>query len=122
MKHILTVLTLSLIPSAAPAWIAQNDLVVRETPGGFTVPFRGLSAARDFWCAAGDYVIRELQLPPATTIYRTSSPPRRAGNGISFSLSAENAKRPGLILLSGRRGVSASFAREMCNEIPEELE
>lgn len=121
MKRTFVVLALALAPGAAPAWIAENGLVVEQGPGGgFTVPYRGLSGARDFWCAAGDYVIRELDLPPETLIFRTSSPPRRGGDGISFSLSSENAKKPGLLLWSGRRGISASLAREFCNEIPVE--
>lgn len=111
-----------LVPTAAPAWLAENGLVVRESPGGFEVPYRGLSGAADFWCAAGDYVVRELGLPPDTRIFRTSSPPRRAGEGIRFSLSAEGAKRPGLVLLSRRRGVSAAHARALCRRIELENE
>lgn len=118
MKTLCAALILLGLPTSAPAWMAQNDLIVEPSPGGFTVPYRGLSGARDFWCAAGDYVIRELDLSPDTLIFRTSSPPRRSGQGISFSLSPESAKKPGLFLLSGRRGVSASLAREFCRDLP----
>ena len=118
MRRLSLVLVLMALPTAAPAWLAQNGLVVEPGAGGFTVPYRGLSGARDFWCAAGDYVVRELGLPPDTKIFRTSSPPRRSGQGISFSLSPENAKKPGILLLSGGRGVSAALAREFCNELP----
>lgn len=117
MTRLAAALILAVWPTLAPAWIAQNGLIVEDTAGGFNVPYRGLSGARDFWCAAGDCVIRELKLPPDTMIYRTSSPPRRSGDGIRFSLSAEGAKKPGLFLLSGRRGVSASLAREFCRDI-----
>lgn len=120
MKTLVTALTLLTLPATANAWIAQNGLIVEKSPGGFTVPYRGLSGARDFWCAAGDYVLRELNLTPDTLIFRTSSPPRRSGQGISFSLSPEGARKPGLLLWSGQRGVSASLAREFCNDLPHE--
>lgn len=115
MRTFLPALCLSLLPTVAPAWIADNGLVVEKSAGGFTVPYRGLSGPRDFWCAAGDYVVEALGLPPDTKIYRTSSPPRRSGQGISFSLSPENAKKPGIVLFSGERGVSAAHARAFCN-------
>ncbi len=115
MRTVIAALCISVMPTVAPAWIAENGLVVERSAGGFTVPYRGLSGARDFWCAAGDYVVRSLGLPPDTKIYRTSSPPRRSGQGISFSLSPENAKRPGIILFSGERGVTAAHARGFCN-------
>ncbi|NNE87094.1 MAG: hypothetical protein HKN27_03380 [Silicimonas sp.] len=114
MKYALTIALLMATP--ASAFLSQNDLIVRSTGGDtFEVPYRGLSGASDFWCAAGDYVIRELNLPVTTKIYRTSSPPRRAGKGVTFSLSSENAKRTGLFILGNPRGVSASFARSLCN-------
>ena len=106
---------LLMLPTTASAWIANNGLVVEPSPGGFTVPYRGLSGAREFWCAAGDYVVEKLGLPPDTVIYRTSSPPRRSGQGISFSLSPEGAKRPGIFLLSGGPGVTAGHARHLCD-------
>lgn len=111
----------ALVLAAAPAqaFIARNGLVVESAPGGaFEVLYRGLSGASDFWCAAGDYVIRELRLSPDTRIYRLSSPPRRSGQGITFSLSSEGAKRTGLALLSGGRSISAAHARQLC-QIPE---
>lgn len=115
MRHAFFALSLALLPTAAPAWIAQNGLVVEPTGGSdFSVPYRGKSGVRDFWCAAGDYVIRELGQPPGTRIYRTSSPPRRSGQGIRFSLSSEGAKRPGLFLFSGGRSVSAGHAQGFC--------
>ncbi|MEM9425552.1 MAG: hypothetical protein AAGA06_02520 [Pseudomonadota bacterium] len=122
MRKLLLILSLISAPTMAPAWLAPNGLVVEPRSDGFHIPYRGLSGARDFWCAAGEYVLRELRLPRDTVIYRTSSPPRRSGQGISFSLSPEGAKKPGLILLSRQRGVSASLAREFCNDLPIELE
>lgn len=117
MKHALLALAIALVPAAAPAWIAQNDLIVEPTGASdFTIPYRGKSEAREFWCAAGDYVIRELGMRPGTRIYRTSSPPRRSGQGISFSLSSEGAKKPGIVLLSDGPGLSAGFAQSLCRE------
>ncbi|MEO9825678.1 MAG: hypothetical protein ABJF50_14780 [Paracoccaceae bacterium] len=114
MKHIL-VLAL-LVATPASAFVAKNGSVVRSTGGSsFEVPYRGHSGARQFWCAAGEYVVRELGQPVTTKIYRTSSPPRRAGNGISFSLSPEGAKRTGLLVLGNPKGISASFARSLCD-------
>lgn len=97
------------------SFMAQNKLLVVPTgPTEFTVPFRGLSGDTDFWCAAGDYAIRGLGVPPATPIYRLSPPPRAGGDGIDFSLSSEGAQDPGLAILSRDLGVSASFARNFC--------
>ena len=73
----------------AQAFMATNDLIVEPaSDGSFHVPYRGLNGASDFWCAAGDYVIRSLHMSPDTRIFRLSSPPRRAGQGITFSLSS----------------------------------
>ncbi|MCG6885543.1 MAG: hypothetical protein LJE62_17480 [Silicimonas sp.] len=115
MKRLIAIALLATLPTAAPGWIADNGLVVHPVPGGFEVPYRGLSGARDFWCAAGDFVVDELDLPPDTLIFRTSSPPRRSGQGMTFSLSPEAAKKPGILLLSGKRGVSAALARGLCH-------
>lgn len=120
MRRLACACLIAIAPTAAPAWLAQNGLIVESAPGGFEVPYRGLSGARDFWCAAGDYVVRELHLPPDTLIFRTSSPPRRSGQGIRFSLSPEGAKKPGIFLLSGRRGISAGMARDFCQKIDRE--
>ena len=115
MRLILTTIAAVFLAQPSLAFVSQNGLVVE--PRGesrFDIPYRGLSGDSDFWCAAGDYVLRELNLAPSTRIYRLNSPPRRAGQGISFSLSPEGAKRPGFFILSRDRGVSAAFARSFC--------
>lgn len=115
MRFVLTASVLIALAAPAQAFIAKNSLVVSPSgDGSFTVPYRGLSGASDFWCAAGDYVVRGLNMPSDTRIYRLSSPPRRAGQGITFSLSPEGAKRTGLALLGGGRSVSAAHARQLC--------
>lgn len=106
------------LAAALPAqgFIARNGLVVEPRPdGNFDVPYRGLSGASDFWCAAGDYVVRDLNLSPETRIFRLSSPPRRSGQGVTFSLSSEGAAKTGLVLLGGGRSISASHARALCD-------
>ena len=113
------VLTFSIfgLSTTAQAFIASNGLLVEDAAGGdFRVPYRGLSAASDFWCAAGDYVVRDLGLPPDTRVFRTSSPPRRGGDGMTFSLSPSNAKKSGLGLFSNSRGLTAAHARQLCND------
>ncbi|MDA9865108.1 hypothetical protein N9C96_00350 [bacterium] len=99
----------------ASAWIAKNDLIVKSTgENSFEVAYRGRVGASDFWCAAGDYVYRSLNLASNTRIYRTSAPPRRAGQGITFSLAPVGATRTGLIQFGNQRGVSVSHARTLC--------
>ncbi len=117
MRHLAIAFMVAVLPGTSFAWVAGNGLIVVERRDGFEVPYRGLSGAPDFWCAAGDYVVRKLGRAPGTKIYRTSSPPRRSGQGILFSLSPEGAKKPGLIVFSGSRGISAGHARELCNEL-----
>ena len=115
MRLILSAVFAIAIANPASAFVASNGLVVEpEGESTFTVPFRGLSGDSDFWCAAGEYVIRDLGLSSSTRIYRLNSPPRRAGQGITFSLSSEGAKRPGWFVLSRDLGLRASFARSFC--------
>ena len=110
-------LALSAMPGTAFAWIASNGLIVKPTgEASFEVPYRGESGQSEFWCAAGDYVRRALHLPGNTRIYRTSSVPRRAGHGISFSLSSEGAQPSGLAVFGGGRGITATHARSLCVE------
>jgi len=80
------------------------------------VPWRGLSGPADFWCAAGDYAIRVLHLAPTDRIYRASEPPRRAGEGVVFSVRPEDsAGSTGLLLLWGKGGgLSVGSAQALC--------
>ncbi len=80
------------------------------------MPWRGRSAPTDFWCAAGDYAIRRLHLAPTAMIWRASEPPRRAGEGIDFTLRPEAAaSSSGLITLGGEdAGLSAGAAQALC--------
>ncbi len=111
-------LVLALLPAApASAFLAQNGLVVEPAGAGdFYVPYRGSVRLTDFWCAAGDYGVRVLHLPPGQLIYRASEPPRRSGEGIRFTLRpGAAASSSGLVQLGGHRaGLTARAAQAHC--------
>ena len=105
------------LAAPASAFTAQNGLIVQpDGPAAFTVPWRGKSGPADFWCAAGDFAVRKLHLSPAALIYRASEPPRRSGEGIRFTLHAEDAASgTGLAVLGARgAGLSAGHAQSFC--------
>ncbi|TDL84204.1 hypothetical protein E2L08_01695 [Palleronia sediminis] len=107
----------ALISTALPAqaWTARNGMAVEPlSPSSFSVAWTGRAGARNFWCAAGDYVTRNLTLPPATKIYRYSPPIRQSGEGIVFGLDPARATATGLIRLQGGLGVTAAHARLLC--------
>jgi hypothetical protein len=115
MRPALAALAVLALAVPADAYVAENRLVVEPTgPSSFTVPYRGLAGASDFWCAAGDYVIASLGLPPTTRIWRTSAPPRRSGQGISFALTPEGAAETGLAILGGN-SLTAAHAEALCH-------
>ena len=108
-------IVLTSIPGTASAWIADNGLIVQATGDTtFEVPYRGLSGPQDFWCAAGNYVRDELGMSGNTRVYRTTSVPRRSGQGMSFSLSPDGAQPSGLAVLGRHRGISAAHAHALC--------
>src|SRR5690606_39144387 len=110
------VLAATLAAPADAAFIAENMKPVTPTgPGRFEVASHGDSVVKEFWCAAGDYVLRGLGQPPATRIWRVSAPPQRGNAGIEFSLSPEGAQPPGIAILGGD-GVSltAAHAHQLC--------
>ena len=115
MKHLMILALLAATPAAA--FQSQNNMhVTPDGPSGFEVSYRGGRAGvSDFWCAAGDYVVRGLNRPGDTKIYRTTSVPRRAGEDMRFSLSPEGAKPTGILTLIGQtNNVTAARARFMC--------
>ncbi len=121
--------TAILLSLAAPAfaipadWFrAVNGMWVQpETPRKFYVPWNGEPGPNVFFCAAGDYVIRRLGMSQGTRIFRLSEPPRRAGEGIWFTLDAEGAaSRTGVtsLLTSGpENSLSAVAAKSFCDPI-----
>ena len=96
---------------------AQNELRIEPTAEGFAVNWHGGRAgATDFWCAAGDYAVRGLNLAPATIIYRTSEPPRRSGQPMHFSLNpARAASSSGVAVLGADdAGFTVGAAQAFC--------
>jgi hypothetical protein len=119
---LIALLTGTTLAAPATAFQADNGLLVQPSAAdAFDVPYRGLSGADDFWCAAGDYVIRGLHLSPSTRIWRQSPPPRRSGQGIRFSLSPEGAAQStGLAQLTPGGSLTAAHAQSLC-DLPEVL-
>ena len=109
-------IALAVLPAEASTYLAGNGLVVRATSGStFDIDYRGRSAVRDFWCAAGHYVRYELNKSGNTRIYRTSAGPRGSGEGISFSLSSDGAQPSGLAIIGGNPGIRAVHAVSLCD-------
>ena len=114
-----SVLLLAALAAATPAaaFRAENGLTVEPVDTAtFYVPWQGKSGAYHFWCAAGDYVIRELNLPTSTDIYRYDAPVRARGEGIRFGFDPNRAQKTGLIRLQGGLSLNAAYARTFCNE------
>jgi hypothetical protein len=103
----------------AHAFISSNRLSVQATgPDSFTVAFRGTATGDiDYWCAAGEFADRQLRASATAVIYRISPPPRRAGQGISFSMNgAGAASSTGLNTVGGSSGggMTVAAARNQC--------
>lgn len=117
MRHVL--LALCLMATPAGAFTARNGLIVRpEGPDAFHIDWRGKGGATDFWCAAGEYAVRALHLPVTTTIWRASEPPRRSGEGVRFTLSADQAAGASGLALHWPKGagVTAGHAQSFCED------
>lgn len=118
MRLIAPVLVAAFLSAApAAAFTAQNGLVVRpEGPDAFYIPWRGKAGAAEFWCAAGDYAVRGLRLPVTTMVFRASEPPRRSGEGVRFTLRAEQAVTSSGLAFHWPRGggVTAGAAQALC--------
>ncbi|WP_444666749.1 hypothetical protein [Cereibacter changlensis] len=123
MKTLLAALALTgALTVPAHAFRAQNDLIVDGSGTEFHVQASPGQGASQSWCAAGDYVIRDLGIAPTTRIWRTSEPPRRQGQGVSFSLTPEGAASKTGLLVLGAEGASltAAFAQQHCFRYPEQ--
>jgi len=122
---ILAPLLLLLLPLPAGAFTARNGMTVAQTgPAEITVGHDMRRTDTDYWCAAGDYAQRVLGLPGRTRIWRATPKPRKAGQGIVFTLDpAQKAEGAGLSEFgSGPRDGSVSLAMATGNfcgpEIP----
>ncbi|MFV0491769.1 MAG: hypothetical protein ACK5M4_08110 [Pseudorhodobacter sp.] len=88
------------VPNAvlAQSIIAQNGMrATRVSETEIAVGPRARARETDYWCAAGDYVVRVMGLPNRTRIWRATPQPRRAGEGVLFTLDqAKKAEGAGL--------------------------
>ena len=112
-----TLLIAALLAHPASAFTAQNGLVISpDGTGDFAIAYRGPSGAGEFWCAAGDYAIRDLRLSPTRIIYRTTEAPRRSGAPMRFSLDVTKAaEKTGIAQLGADdAGFSAATAQSFC--------
>jgi hypothetical protein len=103
---------------AAAEYLARNGLVVHpEADGSFTIPWRGLSGAPAFWCAAADYALVALDSPRTQRIRRLTPVPRDGGAPMRFALGpGPSAGDTGLALLTPDDGtLSLHFALELCD-------
>lgn len=110
------ILLLSLLATPAMAFTARNGVEVQGSAEMIEVQPSPGQAAPQSWCAAGDFVMRGLGLAASTRVYRLTPPPRRGGEGVSFSLSPEGAaERTGLLTLGPSDGsLSAGMAQALC--------
>jgi len=65
--------------------------VTQEPNGDFTVQYDSRARLTDYWCAAGNFVTNTLRMPDRTRVFRQSPPPRKAGQGIRFTLDASRS-------------------------------
>lgn len=117
MQRLSYFLAVLFLTTPVHAFTAQNGLGVNQAGNGFIVPWRGRSAAADFWCAAGDYVIRGLNQSPTTRIFRVTDRPRRAGEPMAFSLNpGDTSGSTGIFTLIGAQdgAMSAAMAQSYC--------
>ena len=79
----------ALLATATPALASYDRLPITESgESDFTVGHRSGAGLNNMWCAAARHVTNTLGLPDRTRVYRLSLPPRRAGQGITFTLDA----------------------------------
>jgi len=97
--RILSLLAVLALASPAMAFGTEPRLrIVRASNGDFAVGYQAQARLTDYWCAAGNFVTNTLGLPDRTRVYRLSPPPRKAGQGITFTLDASRS--------SGETGIS----------------
>jgi hypothetical protein len=109
-----------ILAAPALAFTAPNRLPVRPSasdPATFTVGYNGNARGDvDFWCAAGAYANSRLNAATTARIFRISPPPRRSGQGITFSMNpAGAAGSTGLATIGGSDGsMTVAAARQQC--------
>ncbi len=111
LTRLAVVASFASLAQPAAAFQAVNGFTVTQTgPQEFTVDYEVVQNETAYWCAAGDFAVRALDLPRKTRLYRTSPVPRRAGQGITFTLDpAAAASESGLSNFSGNGDGSVSI-------------
>lgn len=83
----LMILAALLLPLPAAAFTAKNGMRADQiSPTEIAVYFHPRRDDSDYWCAAGDLLKRGLGHPGKTRLWRASPKPRKAGEGILFTL------------------------------------
>lgn len=87
-----------MLPVSAAAFTAQNGMRAAQVgPAEIAVAHEVRRDDTEYWCAAGDFAQRVLGQPGKTRIWRATPKPRRAGEGIVFTLDpAKKAEGAGL--------------------------
>ncbi|MCE8009366.1 hypothetical protein [Aestuariivita sp.] len=116
------------LPFSAQAFTAENRLNVADIGGGVyeVVGRPGISGARQFWCAAGDYAF-SLGVPTNTRVYlvsgRQPSVTEPGRTAVRFTLDPRAAGitplTPQLVLTVKVPGdnLSVAVAREFCGVV-----
>lgn len=88
----LTLLAALAVATPALAFGIEPRLRITQHGGSdFTVGYDSQARLTDYWCAAGNFVTNTLGMPDRTRVYRLSPLPRKAGQGISFTLDASRS-------------------------------
>lgn len=105
------------LATPAMAFQAKNGLTVIETAGQIQVQASPGQSAPESWCAAGDFALSRLGLPPATKLWRVSAAPRHRAEGVVFSLSPEGAAQKSGVLQLGEddAAFTAAAAQALCD-------
>gem|GEM_PF-3329863 len=99
----------------AHAYISDESYRVRGDAQSFTVEYKPGSAARQYWCAAGEFIDDYLGMLPTTAIYRLSPRPLQRGEGMTFSISSEGAvEETGIVIFPPTNHMSAGLAASLC--------
>lgn len=111
-----SILLLSLLATPAMAFTARNGVEVQGNSDRIEVQPSAGQAAPQSWCAAGDFVVRGLGMPASTPVYRITPPPRRGGEGVTFSLSPEGASEKTGVFVFGQadNSLTAGLAQALC--------
>lgn len=92
MRFLITILIALALPLPAAAFITRNGMeAIQVNATDIAVAFTGGRIETDYWCAAGDVAQRAMGLPVSTRLWRASPKPRKAGEGIMFTIDPARA-------------------------------